>query len=88
MTARALTWGSAIRWTLSPKGVCLRESGLYYGKYANGEFNTEEFDPLHTRGTVSETNTASNHNGEERCFRILENLIKVKCIKNAAHTAF
>lgn len=39
---RALTWSSAIRWTLSPKGDCLRKSGLYYGKCTNGEFNTEE----------------------------------------------
>ena len=44
--------------------------------------------PLYTRGTVSETNTAFHHYGEERGFRIIENLIKVKYSKNAANTAF
>lgn len=43
---------------------------------------------LYTRGSVSETNTAFDHNGGKRGFRILENLIKVKCSKNAANTAF
>ena len=37
---------------------------------------------LYTRGSVSETNTAFDHNGGERAFRILENLIKVKCSKH------
>lgn len=43
---------------------------------------------LYSRGSVSETNTAFDHNGEERGFHILENLIKLKCSKNAANTAF
>lgn len=39
---------------------------------------------LYTRGSASETNTAFDHNGGERGFHILENLIKLKCSKNAA----